>query len=312
MTSSSILAGQIFNILRTVAEPIVGDLIRRYKLRTAYAGSDFPKDSKVVKKAVKDLEIVLGHLGLVTRDISDFLDELQHTGYYSRLAHDAFYGINDPGIRLQFEILFDRIVSRQNSDKQLKCSDFYHAIRKLLRESMRQQFRPDLLFLIDTHGLTTAQIDQGLDEKITQIGRQRSEFTYESARDVLLFDDKKRPISFFDSQHYPMWLRVDTVLVSTVVASINEGLRKTYGRIKLEGPSFQSAEVDVDDVYMPLRLVQEYAASAQLDAVAVNIGSLGRPLSLAILGDPGAGKSTILQKYCLDQARSALRASISR
>jgi hypothetical protein len=310
--SGSLLASQVLNLLRSAVEPVVGDLARRFHLTRTVRNASFSEESPIIQKAIKDLEIVLGHQALVTEEVAALLEELRQTGYFSRLARDAFFQIDDPGIRLKFEVLFDRVVQSNDDRKHDKCQRLYNTLRSIMRESLRRQFRPDLLFLVDTRNIEAGELDKWLDRKLFEIREKHIMPEGTSARGILLIDEQKRPVSFFRNDSYPSWLRMDPAQLKNVIAEINEGLERRYDKVRLEGPSFQSITVKIDDVFMPLRLLKEQSSRPESGVVDLAIEELQQPLSLVILGDPGAGKSTIVQKYCFDEVRGARSAKVSR
>lgn len=81
-------------------------------------------------------------------------------------------------------------------------------------------------------------------------------------------------------------------------AQYNENMRRRHGRIEFVGMSVYkegaSRRIPLEDIYIPLSLVQEKAEEEDDDTPRVNPISILSPGSKTIiLGDPGAGKSTL-------------------
>jgi hypothetical protein len=212
--AASWLASPLIALIRPAANAVAGDIWRRWRIGRRFDSREPSDDSPVVKKAIHDLEILIGSNALLTTSVAAILDELKSTGVLSLIARDAFYGIDSEGTRVYFEALFARHSAQISVREQRDASQrLYETIRFLLRESIRAQIDDDLLFIFDTF-LRTERGFKTVAEPHEKIRAVVSEVRPEIAKRVVLSGktllshrtDDSQPPSGLSKRDFPGWL----------------------------------------------------------------------------------------------------------
>jgi hypothetical protein len=102
------LASPLIALIRPAVSAVGGDIRRRWRIQRKFVNQDPSESSPLMKKAIKDLDILIGNEGLVTQSVADVIEDLKSTGLLELIARDSFYEINDDGIRVYFEAMYAR------------------------------------------------------------------------------------------------------------------------------------------------------------------------------------------------------------
>jgi hypothetical protein len=307
------LIGPLGQLLRPAVGAVVGDIWRRWHVNRRFTMHDQSAQSPVVTKAVHDLEVLIGKNALLTAPIANLLEDLKSTGLLGLIARDAFYDVDDDGVRFHFEAMFARHSQHLSpSEWEAPCNELYRTIRMLLRESIRAQTSADLLFIFDTFVKPQRRGPEPTpDEKrrivISDIRPDLAKHIALSGQSlVALQGAPSKRHSALDQSQYPPWLYLTPDELSRQVKAVSAALVPAYQFVRLDGPAQRTVDCDIDKLYIPARLV-EVDFSLKSHALQVREGTealfgelIPQAIQCAVLGDPGGGKSTLAQRICLD------------
>jgi hypothetical protein len=314
------LASPLSALLRPAASAIAGDLWRRWHIGRRFVNSTPSENSPWIHKAISDLDVLIGKNALLTDSVAALLDELKSTGILELVARDAFYEIHDEGVRVYFEALFARHTPKLDANEtQEACRKLYSTIRFMLRESLRAQVGPDLLFIFDTF-LKRNRTDEILspdDKTKAVLADIRPDIVKRiglSGQTILAHNggDSDR-VSGLNQLQFPSWIYLSPKQLEPHIMIVSEALIRAYETVRLDGPAQRSYDCEIDKLYIPARLteadfsIKANALQERSDSEA-SYSQLLPPLSqCVIIGDPGGGKSTLAQRVCLDALRTSAK-----
>lgn len=266
--------------------------------------------NETIKKAIDDFETVIGtRYGQLTEELDQFLQELERSGIINSMVENALIGRSSTPTKEAFKTLHSQAFDgKQNPEHlyiQLETS-FSITLRELSKDRV----------LLDAIRLVSQDISGRLDA----VDRALSE---------IKIPKKNTP--------EPLALEV----LKPNLLKIAKGLQSAYKQIRIETNKGVRL-VDISKIYIPPKLrYRDTKRNADLIANATRILSNDPRLSrstdggiawgnaseqiqiisygdlkltfsrIAILGDPGGGKSTICQNICLDLAKQAAGALLS-
>jgi hypothetical protein len=311
------LASPLIALIRPAVGAVAGDIFRRWRIQRKFVNQDISESSPVMKKALKDLDILIGNEGLVTQSVADVIEDLKSTGLLELIARDAFYEINDDGIRVYFEAMYARHSPQLDRPQQETASrNLYATIRFMLRESIRAQINNDLLFIYDTtikndRARTAPAADQ-MRAVLSQIRPDIVKRIGLAGHHLSPPDgDSNERRSGLNRHQFPSWVYLQPEQLKQQIKAVSDALIGKYEYVRLDGPAERTIACEIDKLYVPARLVE---AEYSIKAHALQSRD-GRDLSIAdllaagnqcvVVGDPGGGKSTLAQRICLDALRVA-------
>jgi hypothetical protein len=310
------LAGPLGQLVRPAVSAVVGDIWRRWRVNRHFMVRDPLEPTPMVKRAIGDLEIPIGHNTPLTESIANLLEDLKSTGLLGLIARDAFYDADDDGVRFHFEAMFVRHSQHLSvSEQEASCRELYRTIRLLLRESIRIQAGADLLFIFDTFIKPQSRGPEPLPEEKRRlvISDIRPDLVKRIALSgqslVALHGDPAKRASALDKNQYPAWLYLTPLQLTRQVEAVSSALIPAYQFVRLDGPAQRSCDCEIDKLYIPARLVEadfslkSQALQARDEAEASFADLIPQAPQCVVLGDPGGGKSTLAQRICLDALR---------
>lgn len=311
------LASPIFALFRPAAAAVAGDIYRRYKLERSFELGEPSTHSPALVKAIRDLEVFLGKRGQINEAISHFLSELKDTGLLHLIARDAFYDLEDAGVRLQFEAMLERHTQVLTPREQADASrELFNTITFVLRESLRHQTQKDILFVFDSVRGKYAEDDLGKVRSIVSEVRPDIAKSVSLAARSLIGFSPDSPKKAIERVQLPSWVYLSPELVAQRLQQITTSLIHAYEYVRIDGPAQRSVDCEIDKLYVPA-VLQRNDFSVRRGLTASTQGPVGyreyavQSYSVAlsniqqcvILGDPGGGKSTLAQRLCLDGLR---------
>jgi len=316
--SVSQLAPALIGLIRPAAKAVGSDIWRRWHINQQLINSNPSKISPVLKKAITDLEVLLGRDSLLTSAAANLLEDLKSTGLLGLIAQNSFYELQDDGVQFQFEVMFARHFSGSGANKEKLCGEFFQKITFLLRESIRAQIDDGLLYIFDTNLKSRSGDINSIENKRTAVVSEiRAELRKRiglSAQQFLAQAADQRPrVSGLTRDHYPAWLYLSPEELSKRVKIVSSALIPAYEFVRLDGPAQRSYDCEIDKLYIPARLVEcefllTFNALNILEATeAIFKEKISAANQCVVLGDPGGGKSTLAQRICLDSLRDSSR-----
>jgi hypothetical protein len=312
------LAGPLGALIRPAVQAVAGDVYRRYRIQKRFAAKEVSEHSPLMRKAIADLDVLIGNEGLLTQSVAGVIDELKSSGILELIARDAFYEIDDPGVRAYFEALFSRHSPSLDRKKQESAGrQLYETIRFMLRESIRFQVNPDLLFIFDSEiKLRPPRYEASDAEKIKAITSQMRPDLVKRinlAGQTLLETrvQSETAISGFERKQFPDWVYLAPADVEKRIRSISKSLIAKYEYIRIDGPAERTVDCEIDKLYVTARLLEvEFSIKAHdikvLGSAEIDLKELlSNTNQCVVIGDPGGGKSTLSQRLCLDALREA-------
>src|SRR4029077_7005554 len=145
------LTSPLIALVRPAAGAVAGDLWRRWRINRRFASRSPSDKSPIIEKAIAYLDVLLGTNSQLTESVAHLLADLKDTGLLELIARNAFYDIDDEGVRVYFEALFVRHPPNVDlSKRKAACRELFGIIQFMLRESLRIQIDPDLQFIFDS------------------------------------------------------------------------------------------------------------------------------------------------------------------
>lgn len=314
MTLSWLLS-PIFALIRPAASAVAGDIYRRYKIERSFELGEPSKHSPTLVKAIGDLDVFLGKRGQVNEAVGNFLAELKDTGLLHLVARDAFYELEDAGVRLQFDAMLERHTKVLTAHEQADANrELFKTITFVLRESLRLQTQKDILFVFDSQRTKYAEDDLGKVRSIVSDVRPDIAKAVSLAARSLVSPGSPKKAS--ERVQLPAWASLSPDLVTERLQQITSSLINAYEYVRIDGPAQRSVDCELDKLYVPAVLQRnDFSVRRGLTASAQSVAAYreyaAQPYGVAlaeiqqcvILGDPGGGKSTLAQRLCLDGLR---------
>ncbi|MCS3893288.1 GTPase SAR1 family protein [Bradyrhizobium japonicum USDA 38] len=316
--AASSLIGPLVALVKPAVSAVAGDVYRRYRIQKKFAAKDPSEQSPIMRKALSDLDVLIGNEGLLTQSVSGVIDELKSSGILELIARDAFYENDDPGVRAYFEALFARHSPKLDRAQQEAASKtLYATIRFMLRESIRLQVNPELLFVFDTemknsrtrHDTAPSQQIKMVTSDLRPEALKRIALAGQTLVDSRL--DESGPLSALERRQFPEWVYLAPALVENKIKHISGCLIGAYEYVRIDGPAERTYNCEIDKLYVPARLAEADFSIKTHDIKTTGVAdvSISELLSnsnqCAVIGDPGGGKSTLSQRICLDTLRRA-------
>jgi len=232
------LVSPIIALIRPALGAVAGDISRRWRISRQFDRGEVSKTSPFIKKAIADLEILIGKNALLTTTVAAVLEELKTTGLLGVIARDAFYEIHDKGVRTYFEIIFFRHSSTMEKKLQHDaCIRLYQTIQSLLRESIRQQIDPSLLFIFDNvndedEKLKALPPDDKKQKVISDIRPEVAKRVSLAGQTLLAFKEEESP-----SADLPGWFHLTSEHLVQQIKMISKALIPLYESVRLDGPA---------------------------------------------------------------------------
>ncbi|QHO77619.1 hypothetical protein ACH79_38250 [Bradyrhizobium sp. CCBAU 051011] len=314
------LVSPLMALVRPAVSAVAGDVYRRYRIQKKFSAKDPSEQSPVMRKAISDLDVLIGNEGLLTQSVAGVIDELKSSGILELIARDAFYESDDPGVRTYFEALFARHSPGLDRAKQeAACKTLYATIRFMLRESIRLQVNPDLLFVFDTEMKNTRTRREATPSE--QIKIVTSEMRPDALKRIALAgqtlldsrSDASGTLSGLERKQFPDWVYLAPAVVEHKIKHVSGCLMGAYEYVRIDGPAERTVNCEIDKLYIPARLSEAEFSIKTHDIKAIGLPEvsieelLSNSNQCAVIGDPGGGKSTLSQRICLDTLRSAQR-----
>lgn len=314
------LVSPLAALVRPAVSAVAGDVYRRYRIRKRFAAKDPDEQSPVMRKAISDLDVLIGNEGLLTQSVAGVIDELKSSGIIELIARDSFYASDDPGVRTYFEALFARHSPSLDRAKQESASKtLYATIRFMLRESIRLQVNADMLFVFDTELKNTrTRHDTAVSEQIRAVTSQmrpdvlkRIALAGQALLESRIHTDDK--LSGLERKQFPDWVYLAPAHVENKIRHVSGCLMGAYEYVRIDGPAERTVDCAIDKLYVPARLSEAEFSIKTHDIKPIGLPEvtieelLSNSNQCAVIGDPGGGKSTLAQRICLDALRGAER-----
>jgi hypothetical protein len=310
------LASPLIALVRPAAAAVAGDLWRRWRIGRRFTNRNPSDISPVIDKAIADMQVLVGRNALLTESVANLLDELKRTGLLELIAKDAFYEINDDGVRVYFEVLFARHTPTFDMhERQNACHELYNTIKFILRESIRAQLHSDILFIFDSF-VKHSRVDERVstaDKVKAVVAQVRPDIVRQlglSGQTILTYTaGDSHTVSGLNQSQFPPWLHLAPEQLEQQVKIVSAALVRAYEFVRLDGPAQRSYDCEIDKLYVPARptaadfSIQANALQERRETEAPYTELLPASSQCIILGDPGGGKSTLAQRVCLDALR---------
>jgi hypothetical protein len=310
------LTSPLIALVRPAASAVAGDLWRRWRINRRFASRSPSEKSPIIEKAIADLDVLLGTNAQLTESVAHLLEDLKDTGLLELIARNAFYDIDDEGVRVYFEALFVRHTPNIDLGKRkAACRELFDIIQFMLRESLRIQIDPDLQFIFDSFIDPDSAVDgvpsaAKVRAAMAQIRPDIAKRVGLSGQTILAYKaDNSGEASGLNQLQFPAWLYLTPAQLEQQVKFISEGLIQAYEFVRLDGPAQRSYDCEIDNLYVPARLTEaDFSIRANIlqernDSEASYLHLIPASSQCIILGDPGGGKSTLAQRVCLDALR---------
>ncbi|WP_128928762.1 hypothetical protein [Bradyrhizobium guangxiense] len=185
------------------------------------------KHSPTLVKAIGDLDVILGKRGQVNEAIGNFLAELKDTGLLHLVARDAFYDLEDAGVRLQFDAMLERHTKVLTAHEQADANrELFKTITFVLRESLRLQTQKDILFVFDSQRTKYAEDDLGKVRSIvSDVRPDIAKAVSLAARSLVSPGSPKRAS---ERVQLPAWASLSPDLVTERLQQITSSLINAY------------------------------------------------------------------------------------
>lgn len=292
--ASDIGAGLIANFLTAGLRVLAIEVQRRNRVFYAITGQLERPSERIIKKAYSDITQTLGRAGRVDTDVHAFLQALGRSELVEPLALAAFADID--WRPLQYPIYLTYVGAIQDESNALsfeRCKKLTEDIFRGMREHLNY---PDISRQLS---LLTSSMDEVKKSAARRVQNARKSWAlHDDSQNLVLTPSlvkEKRP-----------WLFLDPQRLDDLVKEISKAIREAHSKLIVAKPDRQRAQLAFADVYVPSKVELGLGGSAEYqraDIVEQAIDySLRFPRTI-ILGNPGGGKSTIAQGYCLSLAR---------
>ena len=295
-TGESLIAGVLLSGLRHV----ILEIQRRRQVCDAIedANDIFPTSyttpiDSVIKKAYHDVGQAFGRLGKLDSDLDTFLNALENSNLLKPLALAAYTGRDWK--RLQYGVyqIYIGSLGRDGSEQDFK--DCSAVTREIVSGIKAHLSHPDvnrqLILLSDT---------------VNNLHRDLLNFISIQEKKWSIVDRNNRYILSSDEiRNVKPWIFVNPAHLSNLVKELSRSSCEEYGKITVSKPDRQSAALSFHDIYVQNRI----SISSKTAPFSPDVDLIGNALDFAskfpaavVLGNPGGGKSTLAQGYCLSLA----------
>lgn len=291
---SGLLANFMTKGLFGIAEPIRRVLSMNHAIETD------DQISKIVRKAVRDVEGSLARRAKLTGNIDRFLKALSSSGLTTHLCEVAimyppimeetrrgyqpeerFLHNNRIGLKEAFCLLYQQYTSKRKSE----ASYFYDMFMRGLARSFANR-RDEVEVYEFRKQRTNAEIFKRLDVIDRSIAG--------------LYDQERRK----KSEQVPFPPKVDIEALEAWIKRVAEATVLQCDRLPVYGPNNRKKEVEIKRVFAPCHLVSE--GREKTDGQLAPEVFLARIHRAVVLGDPGGGKTTLTRWFSLSLAEEAI------